>query len=298
MVMSSEVTISARQVKELRDKTGAPFGECKSALTEARGNLAEAEVILRKRGIATAQKKAGRSAVEGLVSSVVRPDGSLGALIEVNCESDFVARTDDFQDLVKGLAEQVAAENPPDLPALLAQPYRGDRDQTVEQAVIARIANVGENIVVRRFTRYQLQGPGLVGSYLHHGKIGVLVELGATMPNPPDGALREIVKDLAMHIAASDPRFIRREDVEEAVLRQEREIQTERARAEGKPEKVLAKIVEGRLSKFYEEVCLLDQPFIRDLNVSVGQLLGSRASDLGALTVRRFSRFKVGEGKE
>ncbi len=268
--------------------------ECKKALTEARGDLSGAEVILRKRGIATAQRKAGRTAVEGLVATLVRPDGSLGALVEVNCESDFVARTEDFQSLVRALAEQVASENPRDVQALLALPFLGDRGRSVQEAVFAQVAKLGENIVIRRFTHFQLQGPGWVGSYLHHGKIGVLVEVG--FETRPSDALRELVKDVAMHIAASDPRFLSREDVDPEVLRQEREIQAERARAEGKPEKVLDKIIEGRLSKFYEEVCLLEQPFIRDLNLSIGQWLNSRAAEFGPLTVRRFTRFKVGEG--
>ena len=288
-----EVHIGAQLVKELRDKTGAPLMECKSALTEARGDLAAAEVILRKRGIATAQKKAGCAAVEGLVGSVLSPDGSLGALVEVNCESDFVARTDEFQELVKGVAEQVANGDPADLPALLAQPYVGDRGQTVQEALYARVAKLRENIIVRRFARYGLLGPGWVGCYLHHGKIGVLVEVACSTPQGE--GWREVVKDLAMHVAASDPRYLRREDVDVEVLRQEREIQKERACAEGKPERILDKIVEGRLGKFYEEACLLEQPFIRDLNLSVGQWLASRAAEFGPLAARRFTRFKVGE---
>ncbi len=286
--------ITAGMVRELRDKTDAPMMECKNALTEAHGDLAKAEVVLRKRGIAIAQKKAGRVAVEGLVGSVLRPDGSLGALVEVNCESDFVARTEDFQELVRAITEQVAQDNPQDVPTLLALPYAGDRGQTVEQAVFSKISKVRENIVIRRFARYALQGSGWVGSYLHHGKIGVLVEV--TCARPPSDGLRELVKDLAMHVTAADPRYLRRDGVEPEVLGREQEIQKERARAEGKPEKVLDKIVEGRLTKFYEEVCLLEQPFIRDLNLSVGQWLKSRAAEVGPLEVRRFTRFKVGEG--
>ena len=215
--MTSEVRVSAQQVKELRDKTGAPMMDCKSALTEAGGDLTQAEIVLRKRGIATAQKKAGRAAQEGLVSAVVR-----------------------------------------------------------------------------RFARYERDGNGWIGSYLHHGKIGVLVEVSSDQP--ATDALREAAKDLAMHVAASDPRFVRREDVDSAVLDQERDIQKERARSEGKPEKILEKIVEGRLSKFYEEICLLEQPFIRDTNISVGQWLAAQSAQAGVVTVKRFTRYKVGEG--
>ncbi len=297
-IVAAEVHISAQLVKALREKTGAPLLECRSALAEARGDLAGAEVILRKRGISTAQRKAGRVAVEGLVGAVLRPDGSLGSLVEVNCESDFVARTDEFQALVERLAEQVASADPRDVPALLAQPYAGDRGRTVQEALYSKVANLGENIVLRRFARYGLAGPGWVGAYLHHGKIGVLVEVACSRPageKLPEG-LRQAVHDVAMHVAASDPRYLRPEDVEEEVLRQEREIQRERARAEGKPEKILDKMVEGRLGKFYEETCLLEQPFIRDLNWSVKQWLASRAAEFGSLEVRRFTRFKVGEG--
>jgi elongation factor Ts len=284
--------ITAQQVKELREKTGAPMMDCKNALVEANGDLAAAEIVLRKKGIATAQKKAGRSALEGLVAVVARP--AVGALLEINCESDFVARTDDFQELLKSLAEQIAASDPGGVDALLARPYAGDGAQSVRDVVGAKVGKLGENIVVRRFARYALPAGSLLGSYVHHGKIGVLVE--GAVDGPAGPAAPEILKDLAMHIAASDPRFLSRADVDAAALQTEREIQTERARAEGKPEKVLEKIVEGRLSKFYEENCLLDQPFVRDTNMSVGQWLASRVADAGKITVRRFTRYKVGEG--
>jgi len=291
-IMTSEVRVSAQQVKELRDKTGAPMMDCKSALTEAAGDLAQAEIVLRKRGIATAQKKAGRTAQEGLVSTVVRPDASVAALVEINCESDFVAKTEDFQELLKHTGEMVAADNPSSLEALMAMAYPGGG--SLHDAVGAKVGKLGENIVVRRFARYQRDGHGWIGSYLHHGKIGVLVEVASD--KPATDALREAAKDLAMHVAASDPRFVRREDVDSAVLDQERDIQKERARAEGKPEKILEKIVEGRLSKFYEEICLLEQPFIRDTNTSVGQWLAAQSAQAGVVTVKRFTRYKVGEG--
>ena len=294
--MTSEVRISAQQVKELREKTGAPMMDCKSALTEAQGDMAAAEIVLRKRGIAVAQKKAGRTAIEGLIGAVVRPDRSAGALLEINCESDFVARTDDFQELMRNLLKRVIGQTLPDVTALLALPYGcdGQPSQTVKDAVAAKVGKLGENIVVRRLVHYARAENGWFGSYLHHGKIGVLVE--ASCDRPGGEALKEVAKDLAMHIAASDPRFIRREDVDAETLRQEREIQRERARAEGKPEKVLDKILEGRMCKFFEEICLLEQPFIRDTNMSVGQWLASRAAETGAVTVTRFTRFKVGEG--
>jgi elongation factor Ts len=290
--MTSEVRISAQLVKELRDKTGAPMMDCKSALTEAGGDLAQAEVVLRKRGIATAQKKAGRSAQEGLIGAAVRPQAAVAAMVEVNCESDFVARTEDFQDLLARTTELVAEHNPASLEALLDLAYPGGG--SLRDAVGAKVGKLGENIVVRRFARFERDGHGWIGSYLHHGKIGVLVEV--TSDRPAGDGLSEVAHDLAMHVAASDPRFVRREDVDPAALSQEREIQKERARAEGKPEKILEKIVEGRLGKFYEEICLLEQPFIRDTNISVGQWLASQSAKAGAVTVKRFTRYKVGEG--
>jgi elongation factor Ts len=288
------MNITAQQVKELREKTGAPMMDCKNALTEAQGDMSGAEVVLRKRGVAVAQKKAGRSAQEGLIASVVRPDASLGAMLEINCESDFVARTDDFQSLLATLTEQVAAGNPADVDALLASPYAGEPSQSVKDAVATKVGKLGENIVVRRFARFAREGNGWMASYVHHGKIGVLVE--AASDKPAGDTLKEALKDVAMHVAASDPRCIRREEVDQKTLDTEREIQTSRARTEGKPEKILEKIVEGRLAKFYEEICLLEQPFIRETNMSVGQYLAAKAGEIGKVTITRFTRFKVGEG--
>jgi elongation factor Ts len=287
------MNITAQQVKDLREKTSAPMMDCKNALTEAQGDMAAAEVILRKRGIATAQKKAGRTAQEGLVEASVRPDASLGAMLEINCESDFVARTDAFQALLKNLTEQVATEDPANLDALLDSPY-GSSGHSVKEAVGEAVGKLGENIVVRRFVRYARSGDGWMGSYVHHGKIGVLVE--ASSDKPATEALKEALKDVAMHVAASDPRFIHRDHVDPALLATEKDIQAARARTEGKPEKILEKIVEGRLAKFYEEICLLEQPFIRETNMSVTQWLASRHADIGKVTITRFARFKVGEG--
>ncbi len=285
--------ITAQQVKDLREKTSAPMMDCKNALTEANGDMAAAEVILRKRGIATAQKKAGRAAQEGLVATVVRPDASVGAMLEINCESDFVARTDAFQALLKNLTEQVAAQNPASLEAFLDSPY-GSSGHSVKEAVGEAVGKLGENIVVRRFARYAHEGNGWMSSYVHHGKIGVLVQ--ASTDKPATDALKEALKDVAMHVAASDPRCIAREHVDSALLATERDIQLSRARTEGKPEKILEKIVEGRLAKFYEEICLLEQPFIRETNMSVSQWLGSKAGEIGKVNIVAFTRFKVGEG--
>jgi len=287
------MNITAQQVKDLREKTGAPMMDCKNALVEAQGDMAGAEVVLRKRGIATAQKKAGRTAQEGLIEAVVRPDASLGAMVEINCESDFVARTDAFQEFLKTITELVTKEDPAHVDALLEANYPGAA-HSVREALGAAVGKLGENIVVRRFVRYARTDQGWIGSYLHHGKIGVMVE--ASSEGPATDALKDALKDIAMHIAASDPRCIRREEVDPKLLATEREIQSARARAEGKPEKIIEKMVEGRLGKFFEEICLLEQPFIRETNMSVAQWLASKSVEIGKVTIQRFARFKVGEG--
>ena len=287
------MNITAQQVKDLREKTGAPMMDCKNALVEAQGDMAGAEVVLRKRGIATAQKKAGRTAQEGLIEAVVRPDASLGAMVEINCESDFVARTDAFQEFLKTITELVTKEDPAHVDALLEANYPGAA-HSVREALGAAVGKLGENIVVRRFVRYARTDQGWIGSYLHHGKIGVMVE--ASSEGPATDALKDALKDIAMHIAASDPRCIRREEVDPKLLATEREIQSARARAEGKPEKIIEKMVEGRLGKFFEEICLLEQPFIRETNMSVAQWLASKSVEIGKVTIKRFARFKVGEG--
>jgi len=264
--MTSEVRVSAQQVKELRDKTGAPMMDCKSALTEAGGDLAAAEVVLRKRGIATAQKKSGRTAQEGLVAAVVRPDTSVGALVEVNCESDFVARTEDFQELLQRTGELVASQNPSSVDGLMELAYPGGG--SVKDAVGAKV-----------------------------GKLGVMVEVNCEsdfVARTDD--FRELVHDVSMQIAATDPRFIRKEDVTAEALEKEKEVARARALAEGKPEKIIDKIVEGRLTKYYEEVCLLEQPFVKDNTVTIGQLITSKIAKMGEnIAVNRFVRFKVGE---
>lgn len=273
--------ISANLVKQLRERTGAGMMECKKALTEANGDLAEAEVVLRKRGLASAGKKAGRATRQGLISAQVSEGGKLGVLLEVNCESDFVARTDDFQALVNDLSAQIAHTKPADAAALMSQPFSKDQGTTVEQYIAGRIAKIGENITVPRFATYEAEGK--LGTYLHAGnQLGVLVEATGEVSD-------ELLRDIAMQIAAADPKFIRREDVTAEAIDKEKDIQRSRALNEGKPEKMIEKIIEGRMGKFYEEICLLEQPFVKEPSQTVGSLLKGKGD------VKRFSRFKVGE---
>jgi len=286
------MAISADMVKELREKTGVGFMECKSALTESGGDMEEAVTILRKRGLASLAKKSSRDAKDGLVDCAT--DGKSGLLLEVNCETDFVARNPEFQALVKDIAAHVEEKQPASVEDLLKQPFAKEPSVTVQDAVATLIQKIGENIQVRRFVRYQLDAKGgLVGSYIHNGKIGVMLEVNGA--DGGDAEFQAMVKDVAMHIAASDPRFIRKEDVTEDVLAKEREIYLEQARQTGKPENVLAKIVEGRMSKYYAEACLLEQPFVKDPNLTVQGYIAALGKKLGAtIQVSRFVRYKLG----
>ncbi|GAB4367826.1 MAG: translation elongation factor Ts [Bryobacter sp.] len=285
--------ITAQLVKQLRERTGAGMMECKKALDEAQGNLDEAEVVLRKRGQAAAAKKATRSAKQGLI--VIAAEGAKATVVEVNCESDFVARTDDFQGLAASLLKHVEASSAADVATLLAEAFAEDASATVGEFIKAKIAKMGENIVLPRFAKLSVES-GLVATYIHPGaQLGVAVAL-AHSEKPGDALLAELGRDIAMQIAAADPKYVSRDQVDPAHIAKEADIARDRARNEGKPEKILDKIVEGRLSKFYEEVCLLEQPFIKDNSLSISELIKQKATALGGpITVSGFVRYKVGE---
>lgn len=274
--------ISASMVKELRESTGAGMMDCKKALVEADGDMAKAVDILREKGLSQAAKKASRIAAEGAVVSYVAEDGKVGVIAEVNCETDFVGHNENFQALAKSIAMQIASVNPADVEALLESAMDG---KAVKDVVTEAIANIGENISIRRFTRYE-SAEGQVYSYIHGGgKIGVLVEL--------KGGDAELGKDIAMQVAAANPSYLERSQVSNEELEHEKEVLREQARNEGKPENVVEKMVMGRVSKYYKEVCLVDQPFIKDSDLSVAKLLQSKGAE-----VIRFSRFQLGEGIE
>ncbi|MFN0105766.1 MAG: translation elongation factor Ts [Bryobacteraceae bacterium] len=288
--------ITALMVKQLRERTGAGMMECKKALEEANGNMDEAIDILRKRGIASAAKKATRTTKQGSITVALAADRASGAILEFNCESDFVARTEDYQSTVSELTTQaLAAPLGTTRDQLLEQPFRGDASQTAGQAIAGMIGKIGENMQVARFEKVE---GGMLGSYIHQGaQLGVLVKVtGASAATASNEEIQELLRDVAMQVAAADPQFVRREEVTKAVLDKEREIQRERARAEGTPESIIDKMIEGRMSKFFEEFCLLDQPFIKDNAFTVGQLVAEKAKKIGEpLTVERFVRYKVGE---
>jgi elongation factor Ts len=288
--------ITASMVKELRDQTGAGMMDCKAALTETGGNLEEAVDWLRKKGLMKAAKKAGRVAAEGLVGVAVGADA--GALVEVNSETDFVARNDEFKTFVKRAAE-LGLEAGGDLEALLAKPMDGGAN--VADQLTALVARIGENMSVRRVAAIAVS-PGVVSSYVHNaaspelGKIGVLVGLKSSAPKDK---LEALGKQLAMHVAAAAPLALTVAHLPADVVERERNVQRELARQSGKPENVIEKMIEGRMRKFYEESVLLSQVFVIDGETSIAKVLEKASKDFGApVEIEGFVRFQVGEGIE
>ena len=275
--------ITAELVKQLREKTGAGMMDCKKVLTETDGDMEKAIELLRERGIAKAAKKSGRVAAEGLVCSYVSEDKKVGAIVEVNAETDFVAKNEEFKAFCADVAEIVAKTNPADVEALLVEKYK-DTDKTVQETLTGKIATIGENMTIRRFARFETNG--LVESYIHgDGKIAVLVELAKG-----DSTL---AKDVCMQIAAAKPEYLKREDVPADAVNKEMEILKAQAMNEGKPAEIAEKMVQGRIGKFYSEICLLDQEFVKDPNVKVGAMVSSKGGE-----IVRFARFEKGEGIE
>lgn len=284
-------TITAADVKKLRDQTGAGMMDCKTALEEAHGDFEEALIVLRKKGLASASKKAGRTTSEGLIGPRLSADRRTGTLVEVNCESDFVARTEDFQDMVRDVLSAIDQAGDHATAAWLKDPQG-----PIHLRLAAAIAKLGENMAVARFVRYS--GQGHVGQYIHMGgKIGVQVEFADV---PPAVAAREefaaLVKDIAMQIAAASPVYASRGAVPTALLDKEREIYRAQMEASGKPAPVIAKIVEGKLESYYAQIVLVDQPSIRDPKTTVGQVIAAASKALQTpIAVTRFVRLKVGE---
>ena len=271
--------ITAKMVKDLREKTGAGMMDCKKALVETNGDEKAAADWLREKGIAKAAKKSGRIAAEGAVAAYVSKDAKVGVLVEVNCETDFAANNENFRSLEKDIAEHIAKTAPKDLDALNASKIGG---KTVETLVTEATATIGEKISIRRFVRYESKGK--ITSYIHMGgKIGVLVEL--------DGGDDQLGKDIAMQIAASSPLAIDRSGVAAEDLEHEKEVLRKQALEEGKPEKIVEKMVEGRINKYYKEVCLIEQIFVKDTEKTVKDVLKG-------VKVLQFTRYQLGEGIE
>jgi elongation factor Ts len=278
----TKMAISAALVKELRERSGAGMMECKKALVECDGDIDAAIEHMRKTGLAKADKKAGRTAAEGLIVFKASDDGKNAAMVEVNCETDFVAKGDDFIDFANNVAQTVLDQQPADIDALLAAPLGGG--DSVADTTKALIAKIGENMAVRRFVTRSTDD-GVLSCYLHGGRIGVLVEL--------KGGDETLAKDIAMHVAASKPTCVSEEQVPAELIEKEKEIFSAQAAESGKPAEIIEKMVTGRINKFLKEVTLLGQPFVKNPDQTVEQLL----KDAGA-TVVGFDRMEVGEGIE
>ena len=276
--------ITASQVKELREKTGAGMMDCKKVLTETDGDFEKAIELLRERGIAKAAKKSDRIAAEGLVTTYVSEDGKVGAVVEVNAETDFVAKNEEFRSFVADVAKQVALKAPATVEDLLNQPSIAEEEKTVGEVLTGKIATIGENMSIRRFERFETEN--MIESYIHgDGKIAVLVEM--------ENATTELAKDVCMQIAAARPEYLDRESVPAERVEKEMEILKAQAMNEGKPAEIAEKVVMGRIGKFYGEICLVEQDFVKDPDIKVGKLVESK----GAKIVR-FARFEKGEGLE
>ncbi len=278
------MSISAQQVKELRERTGLGMMECKAALAETHGDMEAAADLLRKKAGAKVEKKAGRIAAEGAIGIHVSPDRKTAAMVEVNCETDFVAKGDDFMAYAATAATRVVAGRPADVEALYKLPVQDGAPTTVAQAREGLVMKLGENINVRRFERLTTD-QGHIGSYVHGRKIGVLVVL--------EGGDETLAKDIAMHVAASRPEYVSKDQVPAAAVAKEKEIFTEQSRASGKPAEIIEKMVMGRVNKYLNEITLLGQPFVKDPETTVEKLLKSRGA-----TVKGFIRYEVGEGLE
>ena len=276
--------VTASLVKELREKTGAGMMDCKKVLTETDGDMEKAAELLRERGIAKAAKKSSRIAAEGLVVACVSEDGKTGAVVEVNAETDFVAKNDEFKTFANDVVKQVVKENPANVEELLAEKWINDPSKTVSEVLTDKIATIGENMSIRRFVRFTSNG--LVEKYIHgEGKIGVLVSM--------EGGTSELAKDICMQIAAARPEYLDRDSVPQERVAKEMEILKAQAMNEGKPAEIAEKMVQGRIGKFYGEICLVDQPFVKDPNIKVSDLLSSKGAK-----VLEFARIEKGEGLE
>lgn len=289
--------ITASQVKELRECTGAGMMECKKALTEAGGDMDAAIDILRTRGLAALAKKAGRATNEGAIAAAVSADATAAALVELNCETDFVARNAEFVTFAQTLADTVVASAPADVPALMAAPY-ADRGLTVEEVLGEAVGKLGENMGVARFERVEVSGTGAVSTYIHGGgKIGVVVAFAFNNVSTASSApFTAAAKDIAMQVAAAMPLFASRDEVPADVIAHELEIYKAQAAESGKPEAIQMKIAEGRLEKYYKEVVLPEQAFVKDPDSTVAQYLVSVGKEVGDdISIVSFVRWNLGE---
>lgn len=289
------MNFTAKDVAALREKTGCGMMDCKKALTEADGDMDKAIDVLREKGLAAATKKSGRIAAEGVAFATVNEQGNVGVVIEVNAETDFVAANKEFQEFVKTCADTVIDSNPADVDALLTCKASGF-DQTVDALLKEKILTIGENIKIRRFARFE----GVVTTYIHAaGRIGVLVKFDTTPEIAAKDEFKEYAKNIAMQVAAATPTYLNEKAVPTDVVDHEKKILTEQIINDGKPAAIAEKIVIGRLGKFYKEICLLDQPYVKDGDLSVQKYTEATGKELGGtIAVTDFVRFEKGEGLE
>ena len=291
------MAITAGMVKELREMTGAGMMDCKKALTETNGDMDAAVEFLRKNGQAKAEKKAGRIAAEGIVKTVVKDD-KVAAIVEVNSETDFVAKNDEFQGFVEAVVNQVADNDPADMDAFMAEPWAADTSKTVKDALVEKIAVIGENLNIRRFERVVAEN-GCVVSYIHGGgRIGVLVVADTDVVNDE---IKTCLKNVAMQVAAMSPKYVSRDEVSQEFLDHEKEILLAQAKKENpeKPDNIIEKMIIGRLNKEMKEYCLLDQVYVQDSDLTVAKYVDKVAKENNAnVTVKKFVRFETGEGIE
>ena len=290
------MAITATLVKELREKTNVGMMECKKALTETQGDIDAAIKLLRERGIAKADKRANREATEGLVVTAINETNDRGVLIELNCETDFVAKNDQFQTFANDLAQTLLASEAKDLESALNLPKE---ESTLGDLIKAKVLEVGENLQLSQYTSFQVEHgqTGAVGSYIHLGrKIGVLVELNCQKPETStQPSFQDTLKDLSLHIAATNPQGLNREDIPADLIESEKDIFRKQLLDQGKPENIIDKILVGKLDKFYSENCLLEQGFIKEPDQKITDWLTLQAKDLGeTFSIKQFQRFQVG----
>ena len=295
------MAITASMVKELREMTGVGMLDCKKALAETDGDMEKAVEYLREKGLAASEKKAGRIASEGVCLSYLSDDKNVGVVVEVNSETDFVAKNPVFREYVLQVAEHIASSDAADVDALLNEKWKFDESMTVAEALSSKIAVIGENLKIRRFEKYVKEGARTIVSYIHGGgRIGVMIEIGCDNANE---AVEEMGKNIAMQVAALNPKFIAVENVPEEYLAKEREILTQMTMNDEKnakkPANIIEKMIEGRLNKEMKEVCLVEQPYVKDGDLTVKKYIESVAKEVGApITIRRMVRFETGEGLE
>ena len=286
--------ITAKSVKELREMTGAGMMDCKKALVATEGDIEKAVEFLREKGLAAAAKKAGRVAAEGIVKTFVSADKKTAGMVEVNCETDFVAANEEFVSFADKVAEMVANTSAANVEELLAEKFDGEA--TVQEALTALIAKLGENMTLRRFAKFNIE-KGAVASYIHGGgRIGVMVEVACDTESE---ILEEVAREVCMQVAAANPLFLSQEEVDSESLEKEKEIYRVQALNEGKPENIVEKMVNGRIQKYYKEVCLLDQAWVKDGDKSITKYLQEKSKEVGSpITITRYVRFERGEGIE